>query len=250
MAEEAQKKRKRKRRKKHYLLRLIAIIAAGVGLYCLLSSSIFDVQGITVESNSYYTKEQIISKADAKAGDNIFGVKTKKIKEALLKDPYIKNARVKRTLPGTVVIIVEERSESAAVPFAGAFIILDGDGLVLRKTDVEPKLPLITGMVIKTMDEGKPIETEETGALTGSLKIVGAMEETGVYFKRIDISTVAVKAYIYDQLICQGTPENILKSMENGNLETFVYHLYTKGTERGIINVGSGNEFPFSPWVE
>lgn len=250
MAEEAQKKKKRKRRKKHYFLRLVLAIAAGAGLYFMLSSSFFDVQGINVESNSYYTKEQIISKAGARTGDNIFGVNTKKFKEALLKDPYIKNARVKRTLPGTVVIIVEERSESAGVPYADMFVILDKDGLVLRKTNAEPKLPLITGVVIKTMEEGSPLEVEGTGALTGSLKIVAAMESTNMYFKRVDISGIAVKAYIYDQLICQGTPENILNSMVNGNLETFVYHLYTKGTERGIINVGSGNEFPFSPWVE
>ena len=245
-------KKKKRRRKKNYLLRLAAIIALGVGTYFLVASPLFDLQRVAVENNNYYTKEQIISKADARIGQNIFKVKTGLIKEALLADPYIKNARVKRSLPGTVVIIVEERAESAAIPYSDLYVIIDGDGMVLRRSDTEPKLPVLAGLTIKAMNEGEPLEVEETGALTGSLKIIGAMESAGIYFRKIEISNLVVKAYIYnyEQLICQGTPENILKGMQNGNLGTVLYELYTKGTERGIIIVGSGNEFPFSPMVE
>ena len=244
------KKKKKKRRRKNYLLRLLAVMALGALSYYLLTSALFDVQKVTVENNSYYTKGQIISKAEAKVGQNIFGVNTGRIKELLLDDPYIKSVRVKRSLPGTVVITVEERCDAAAIPYSEIFIMIDKDGLVLRKSETEPQMTLLTGMTIKTMEEGRPLEVEETGALTGTLKIIEAMGSADMFFKKIDISSIKVKAYIYDQLICEGTPENILESMNSGNLETVVYNLYTKGTERGIIYIGSDNYYSFSAIVE
>jgi len=243
-------KKKKKRRKKNYLLRLIVLIAAVAGLYFLLSSSLFDVQKIKVESNHYYTKEQIISKAEAKTGQNIFAIKTEKMKTLLLEDPYMKNVRIKRSLPGTIIIYIEERKEVAAVLYASTFIIIDGDGLVLRKSDTDPKLTLLAGMTIKSMEAGKLLEIEETSALAETLKILETMEKAELYFKKIDISNPVIKAYIYDQLICQGTSENILESMASEGLKRVLIGLYTNGIERGIINIGSDNYFSFNPKVE
>ena len=243
-------KKKKKRRRKNYILRLLIVIAFGVGVYYFLSSPFFDVQRIVIENNSYYTKGQIISKADVKTGQNIFGVNTAEFKDMLLSDPYIRNVRVKRSLPDTIVINIEERSEAAAVPYADIFIIIDKDGMVLRKSDAEPKLTLLVGMTIKTMDEGSPLEVEETGLLTGTLKMLDTMEKTDIFFKKIDISHTIVNAYIYDRLICEGMPENVIESMESGNLEIFLYNLYTEDIERGIIYIGSDNYFSFNPMVD
>ena len=250
MATEDKPKKKKRRRKKNYLLRLLFLIAVGVGLYYLLSSALFDVQRIVVENNSHYTKEQIIGKAEAKTGQNIFGAKTGEMKALLLNDPYIKNVWVKRSLPSKIVIQVEERKEAAAIPYADRFIIIDPDGLVLRKSDVEPRLTLLVGMTIRTMEDGEPLEVEETAALTGTLALLDTMEETRLYFKKIDMSSAHVKAYVYDQLICKGAPESVAESMRNGELKKLLIKLYTDGVERGTINVGRDQYYAFSPMVQ
>ena len=242
--------KKKKRRKKNYILRLLIIVTIGAGLYSFLTSSFFDVQKIIVENNLYYTREQIINKGEARTGQNIFGVRTTVIRDLLLADPYIRNVKVARDLPDTIVITLDERSESAAVPYADTFIIIDNDGLVLRKTEIEPKLTLLIGLTIMTMEEGRPLEVEEAGVLTGTLKMLETMERTETVFKMIDISRVIVRAHIFDRLICEGTPENIMESMENGNLKIFLHNLYTDGIERGIIYIGSDNYFSFNPMVE
>lgn len=247
---DSQQQRKKRRHKKNYFLRLLIVLAAGFGLYYWLTSPFFDVQKIIVENNNYYTKGQIIAKSEAKTGQNIFVVKTDKMKDKLLNDTYIKSARVKRSLPDTITITVDERSEVAMTPYADTFIIIDKDGLVLRKSDAEQKLPLLVGMTIKAMEEGRPLEVEETGVLTDTLKIVDNMKSTNIFFKKIDLSNIIIKAYIYDQLICQGSPENVLESMCNGNLENVLYDLYTREIERGIIYVGSDNYYSFNPMVE
>ena len=247
---DAQKKRKKKRYKKNYLLRLLLLIALGVGVYYWLTSSFFDLRQVVVENNSYYTKEQIIAKSDAKMGQNIFGIKTNHMRDALLEDPYMKSARVKRSLPASVIITVEERSEAATIPYADLFVVIDINGLVLRKTNTELPLPLLLGMTIKTMEEGSPLEVEETSVLTGTLQMLEVMEDTDMFFKKIDISNIIIRAYVYDNLICQGTPENVMESMISGGLEKLLYELYTNGIERGIIYVGSDNYYSFNPMIE
>lgn len=246
------KKKKKKRRKKHYFLRLLVFIAVVVGIICLMTSSLFDVQKIEVEGNSYFTAEQVIARSGITQGVNIFfSIDKRGAKKGLMEDPYIKNVTVERKLPSTVVILVEERQETAAVPYTDKYIIVDGEGLILRTSEVEPKIPILMGLTIKEMEPGKPLEVEENSVLNDTLGMVSIMQQSEVYFKKIDISKVMVRAYVYDTLICQGMPEDITKSLSDGTLETMLYRLYTDNIEHGTITITSDtSNMAFSPIYE
>lgn len=248
MNEKQKIRKKKKRRKKRYLLKIIIIAAFSVGMYFFFTSSMFDIQKITVESNSYYTVEQVISLAGAKTGENLFETSLTQMKEKLLADPYVKNVKLKRKLPAQVVIIVEERKEDAAVPYGNKYIIIDNEGMVLRKADTEPALTLLMGMTIENMEPGTPLAVEENAVLTDTLKLLREIKNYELFFKKIDITNIIIKAYIYDQLVCEGTPENIMNNLDS--LQEVLYDLYTKGIERGVIKMGSDKYFSFSPLVE
>lgn len=248
MKETDQVRKKRKRKKKHYLLKFVILLALATGLYFFFSSSMFDIQKITVEDNSHYTTEQLISLAGANTGENLFSASLSKMKEKLLADPYIKNAKLKKRLPAEVVISVEERKEDAAVPYGSRYILIDSEGMVLRISDVEPAITLLTGMVVINMEPGTPLEVEQNALLTDTLKLLQQAKEHELYFKKIDISNLVIKAHIYDQLICEGTAENIMDNLDS--LQDVLYDLYTKGIERGVIKMGSDEYFSFSPLVE
>ncbi|MGI6730749.1 MAG: cell division protein FtsQ/DivIB [Anaerovoracaceae bacterium] len=241
-------RKKKKRRKKRYLLKFFILIVLAVGLYYFLTSSLFDIGLITVENNSYYTQEQIISIAEGKTGGNIFEASTSEMKERLLENPYIKNAEVKRRLPSTLHIEVEERKESASIPYGEEYIIIDNDGIVLRKAEVEPALTMLTGLTVKNMDDGTPLVVEENAMLTDTLNLLKEVEKHELFFKRIDIANIVIKGYIYDQLICEGTPDNITNNLDA--LQIVLYDLYTKGIERGTIKMGSEGLSAFNPSID
>jgi len=248
MKENERVRKKKKRKKKHYLLRFIVLVAFFTGMYFFFTSSLFDIQKITVENNSHYTQEQIISLAGAKTGENLFEASLSAMKEKLLADPYIKNVKLKRRLPAEVVIIVEERKEDAAVPYGNQYIIIDNEGMVLRQADQEPALTLLLGMTIKNRKPGTPLEVEDNTSLTDTLKLLEDVKKHELFFKKVDVSKVVVKAYIYDQLVCEGTPDDIRSNLDS--LQEVLYDLYTKGIERGVIKMGSDKYFSFSPLVE
>ena len=251
MAEEKTARKKKKRRKKNYLLRIIVFLLSCVLLYLLLNLEFFDVSEVEVENNSYYTAEQIIEKSGLKTGVNIFfECRTRKLKEALLADTYIKDVKVSRKLPDTIIISVTERTETAAVEYGDSYIILDSSGLVLRQTETEPKLTLLVGLTLKSIEEGKALVAEENYVLSDTLEILEMMTESEVYFKKIDLSGVMIKAYIYDNLICSGTPEAVAENLKNGGLKQVLYELYSQGVERGTITVNSDGSCAFNAAIE
>ncbi|MEL7655944.1 MAG: FtsQ-type POTRA domain-containing protein, partial [Bacillota bacterium] len=169
MNEKEKIRKKKKRKKKHYLLKFLVLVAFVTGMYFFFTSDLFDIQKLTVENNSYYTTEQIIQLAGAKTGENLFKAPISQMKDKLLADPYVKSVKLKRRLPGEVVIIVEERKEDAAIPYGNSFIIIDKEGMVLRKSEQEPTLTLLVGMTVKNMKPGTPLEVEDNAALTDTL---------------------------------------------------------------------------------
>ena len=55
------------------------------------------------------------------------------------------------------------------------------------------------------------------------------------------------RAYIYDKLVCKGKYNDVIRSIETGELKLVVYDLYQKGIEKGVINIGSNNYCSFTP---
>lgn len=247
----AQTERKRKKRKrKNNLLRFFILILLCVGLYFFLSSDMFDISKVKVTGNNYYTVAQIKDKANVKIGKNIFRFRTYKLKQKLLKDPYLKNVTIKRKLPATIVIEIEERKEQAAIVYDNRYIIIDEDGLVLRESKDEPKLTKITNMKLKKGKVGKPVEVEGNSLLNDTLKMLKETSKADILFKNIDASSIIIRAHIYNQLICEGSPENLRKSVESGNLQAALYEMHSKGIERGVIKIGNDNYWSFDPNAE
>lgn len=241
-------KKKKKRKKKRYLLKTLILGLFLYGLYAFLSSSVFDIQTISVENNAYFTSEQIIELAGAKTGQNLIAADTALMKDKLLAEPYIKSVVVKRRPPSEIVISVEERKETVAIPYQNHYILIDPDGMILRQVESEPALTIISGLTLQNRDLGTPLQAEENAMLSDTLKMLKLVEENELYFKKIDISSVVIKAYVYDSLVCEGTPTNIGENIIP--LKDVLADLYKKGIERGNIKIGSDGYVSFNPMVE
>lgn len=241
-------RQKKIRKKKHYLLRFLIVLGvlAGTGLF--LASGFFDIDTILVEGNHYYADDQVINMAGAKKGVNLFwGAGGSDIEDNLCKNPYFAEVNISRKLPRTLIINVKERRQMAAFTYGDSYIIIDADGTVLRKSDVDPKLTLLTGLTISKLKISEKIGCEEKATLDTTLKMLETMQAGDIFFKKIDVSKVIIKAYIYDTLIVKGTPKQMMKSMERGDLQKVVNNLFENQTTRGTINLGDHNYMSFSP---
>jgi len=103
-------KKKKKRRRKHYFLRFCIFCALVFGTYAFLNSDFFAVRNFEVTGNQYYTPAQIIEMSGLQSGVNLFfETKARPARNALLEDPYIRTADIKRKPKDSIQINIEER---------------------------------------------------------------------------------------------------------------------------------------------
>ena len=242
---------KRKKRRIKFVVKLgVFLLIAGAVVF-LLKSPFFNVKNFRVEGNSYYTDEEILVMGNCKTGGNIFiGIDTGDIRSRLEKDAYMSSVKVKRVLPDTVKIQLKERKQTAAIVYGEKYVVVDGDGVVLRKTGVMPEITVLKGLTISKLSVGEKVETEEKVLLRQTLQMLSVMEKSNMYFKTIELSEGEIKAHILDNLICQGTPENIMKAMEKDSLQLVVQELFDRKIERGTIKISGDRTVSFTPKID
>ena len=250
MKKRGKRERRKRKSKVSLLVKLLIITAVLTGLYFLASSSLFNVTSFEITGNSYYDNDEILMMGGCKTGSNIFwGSGIGEIKDRLEKDAYMEKGKVKRILPDKIKIELTERKQTAAVMYDDNYAIIDGNSMVLRKSSVAPQLPLIQGMTISKLEVGQTIEVEEKVRLRQVMEIIETMEGYDMYFKKIAVSKAGVKAYVLDNLVCQGKPEDIIESMEKGDLQKSVRYLIDNEVERGTVKVSGDDYISFSPEI-
>lgn len=235
----------------HPLLKL-GIVVAVAGTAVLFSmSNFFAIKNYEVKGNDYYSDKEIKVMANCTQGANIFwDGKIADIKERLLKDTYMESVEVKRQLPDTVIINLVEREQLAALVYGEEYIVVDTEGVALRKTDVRPKITVVSGLTISKLTMGEVVEAEESTRLSLVMELLNTANDNNMFFKKIKPGKSEYKCYIFDNLICKGKVKNIKKSIKDGELQLVVQTLLDKKIERGTIEIGSDGYVSFSPEID
>ncbi len=163
---ERQKVRKRRAIAKGFktaerILLSVAIVLGGLamlyGIYLLVFlGPIFSVGEIIVEGNlEHLTTPKVVLESGVKDGETLFGIDVEKVHANLRQDPWISQAAVRRRLPHTLWIYIEESKPVAVMQKQGKLFLVDHDGIAFKEMEPsDPKTyPVITG--IEGEDEEK-----------------------------------------------------------------------------------------------
>jgi cell division protein FtsQ len=160
----------RKTRRVRTLLRWAGILAANLAIGVVLvvagasvvkhftTSSELDVRKITVEGTARTTPEAVRAVLQPFVGRNLIELELADVVQAATKDPWVKDASIKRVLPGTLRISVIERRPGALALLRGLVYVVDDGGYVMGPAgpDLPFDLPLIVGLDAL---QGKALET-------------------------------------------------------------------------------------------
>ncbi len=119
-----------------YLLFLapVCLLSALTGAYLLSRTEpVFLLKNIRIKGSSQLAESEILAKIQPFIKDSIFSTDMGKVKEAIASHPFIREVRVKRVFPFSILIDVNERRPSALwVSSAGDVRILDEEGQPYR----------------------------------------------------------------------------------------------------------------------
>jgi cell division protein FtsQ len=110
---------------------LLFIFLAGFGGYSLANSSFFDLKEMTVEGNAVLSREEVIQLSGLRIGANLLKVSRQQAEAGILAQPYVKEAKISRSLPDKVNIRIVERSPMALISGVGRYLVLDEEGYCL-----------------------------------------------------------------------------------------------------------------------
>ncbi len=137
--------------------------------YLFLHSSFFAIDKIYVTGSKNVSQSEIIKISGLKQGVNIFTINEKLCNQAVAIHPLIKSSIIVRHLPRQVEIQVKERKIWALIPYQGAFLCVDDEGICIDKLSY---LSLVDYPVI-TMDK-----------MPDHVNLGQAVNETGVKFAK------------------------------------------------------------------
>ncbi|HPQ80485.1 MAG TPA: FtsQ-type POTRA domain-containing protein [bacterium] len=145
---------KRKLMQVEHALVSVAIVLAGIaclyGLYLVVfTGDTFAVKRIVIEGEwRNLSAEGLAELSGVKEGDNLFWVSVSRIHDRLSLDPWVKATAVRRRLPDTLWVYVEEHKPVALMSTSSGFRYVDSDGVPFKDAEVsdDRDLPVITGL--------------------------------------------------------------------------------------------------------
>jgi cell division protein FtsQ len=167
------------------------LIFCGILITLGLKSDAFNIKNIVVQKNSIVSKEEVITLSQLQK-KNLFLINKKVTNDLILSSPYIKSVNIKRKIPSTVIIEVQEKEIRGLIKLHNSFINIDEGGKMIQVVDKFPNgsIPLIEGVKVKQYIPNEPISSgnEVLDKALRAVLIVPDYKECKNLFYSIDLS--------------------------------------------------------------
>lgn len=188
----------------------ILIAAVVVALYSP-TLGIFHVRRLRVIGNETVPTVHLVELTGVEAGENLLRVSRTRIEAQLLEDPRIQHVTVRRSLPHTLVVQVEERRPVAACARPGGGWWLIGEDAVIANTadDLPQGLLVVTG--INWDGEPAPGTTVTDAWIAFAMALIGDANSAGAEIQSVDFSdsTCVIAARRRGTTIALGRPDQL-----------------------------------------
>lgn len=206
-------KRRKKIRIKRYITIIVILIAVVVTL--CLKLSYFNIKDIKVLNNRNIGSEEIKKLSQINLGENIFYLNLRKSRTAILSNPYILKADIKRKLPNKINIYVEERTAVFYVKQNEKYLVIDEKGIVLEEKNSINGMKLIKleGFEGKNYKVGEVLDNSDVRKLkiiNDITKLIKSLKDGILEPSIVDIKDLTdIKLYYGNIMVKIGTSDEL-----------------------------------------
>lgn len=240
----------RKIKKKVKLLIYGFILLLILSIYTILTSTIFELKEIEIIGNKNLSKEDIFKISSINLSENLFKYKLNKIENNIKQNPYVKNVKVKRKLPNTIYINIEEYSEDANIHTGNSYITINNNGRILseRESLINNDIPVITNLDIEDYKIGSNIRLSDNNIKTKLLNLLDSIDNNNLKrdINSIEVNNREVRMINDDNIkISMNLDDNIVYNMKR--LSLIIVDLKTKNMKNGNLDLRNTNQSVYSP---
>ena len=175
------RKKKRKKTSKKMITFASCFLLIAIVIIFALTTPIFNINYIEVTGNSKISSDTIISISGLKKGQNIFKFNNSTIQN-IKENKYIDEVKIKRKLPGTIIISVKEREIKYQIKLLNSYAYIDKNGYILEVSTVKQEVPIIVGFNMNENEliNKKMLEIEDLEELNKILKVMDAAKTINI----------------------------------------------------------------------
>ncbi len=156
----------RARTRLRLVIGLVALAALAAAGFALVRSPLLSVNSVTVTGAEHSDPAAVLARLDVVPGTPTVSVDAGAVEAALRADPWVADARVVVSWPGSVDVEVTEQVPVAAVITAGGYAHVTTTGVVVEMLDSPIGMALIAVNLPETIRPGTTLSTSATlGAL-------------------------------------------------------------------------------------
>ena len=144
-------------------------MAAVCSMICVLTyawltqTPLFQARFVIVSGNRVISHGEILSAADIRSGDNIFGINLDVARARLAAHPWIDTASVIREFPNRIVIRVKEQTPVAVAEIGHSYLINNRGEIFDKSSEVYKHLPVFQGLSRGSLPLSGAAVTDRTG---------------------------------------------------------------------------------------
>lgn len=199
------RKKKHMSRKKKIAMSILIFFTAFIATAFIGVFLVFKVDTILVSGDKVYEDSEIIAVCGYQEGDNLFFLSTTDKEEKLKKElPYIKAAKIKRKIPGTIEIQINKVKACAVVQSGHGYTMTDVEGKIINIAEQnEEALMVVSGADIYAPKLSEKISfiDEAAGMVYGEI-IKAVMDlNAETLITKVDLSNLSDIKLIYENRV-------------------------------------------------
>ena len=175
--------------KRFYAILALALMgmALAIGsqqmLLAVRHSSFFQLSEVILQGTCLLDKEEILGFVRPLISRSVFALNLELMARTVETHPMVKRAVVRRMLPKSMVITIQERQPVALLVVERRLYGIDEEGVLLPpfKPSLQPNLPLFTGWKPGPCKIGEPLKSEGISTAIGLLNTIKAFDPLMVY---------------------------------------------------------------------
>lgn len=184
-----EKKSKKKSARAKFVIIFILIIVLTI---FICSSSLFNINSISVNGNEKLSENKIISASGLEMHTNIFKFNKSKIIDNIKQNAYIESVTLKRKLPNKIDINVKERVVTYTLQFADSYVYINNQGYMLEISNEKLEVPILVGFTtdLSNIKAGNRLDIEDLEKMNMVIKIyeIARLNDLAHLITKIDIS--------------------------------------------------------------
>ena len=180
---------------------LIAGYAAYLGVTTIVEASSLQISHMSVRGNHRLSTGEVLALIEGLRGQNILAARLEQWQRKLLASPWVESATIRRVLPSSLEVTVEEREPIGIGRLGTVMYLIDAHGVIVDEygpvyADID--LPIIDGLATSPRDGGSIVDSTRAEFASRVIAALSIRPEIARTVSQIDVRDLHDAVVILD----------------------------------------------------